>query len=99
MPLCALVCWDLQLDLINKVLFNLKSQQTCRLFFIMESHVRVLFGTYSFGRWPSERGQEFLDLLKKHNIKDLDTAYLYVSKGTSLKTKDSSSLYPEIGWK
>ena len=51
--------------------------------------MKVLFGTASFGRLPTERGQEFLDLLKKHNVKDLDTARLYVSKGASSKIKDS----------
>lgn len=42
------------------------------------SHVKVLFGTASFGSLPTEASQEFLDLLKKHNVKDLDTANRYV---------------------
>ena len=51
----------------------------------MESHVKILFGTASFGKLPTESGQEFLDLLKKHNVKDLDTAHLYVSLGRVFK--------------
>lgn len=51
----------------------------------MESHVKVLFGTAAFGSLPTESSQEFLDLLKKHNVKDLDTAYLYVSCLCDLK--------------
>ena len=43
------------------------------------SHVKILFGTAGFGSLPTETGQEFLDLLKAHNVKDLDTAHLYVS--------------------
>ena len=56
----------------------------------MESRVKILFGTAGFGNLPTETSQEFLDLLKKHNVKDLDTAYRYVSKGTSHKIQDSS---------
>lgn len=54
------------------------------------SHVKVLFGAASFGSLPTETSQEFLDLLKKHNVKDLDTAYLYVSGRASWKIEDRS---------
>ena len=47
------------------------------------SHVKILFGTAAFGSLPTETSQEFLDLLKRHNVKDLDTARRYVSKGAS----------------
>ena len=43
------------------------------------SHVKVLFGTAYFGSLPTETSQEFLDLLKKYKVNDLDTAYRYVS--------------------
>lgn len=46
-------------------------------------YVKVLFGTAAFGSLPTETSQEFLDLLKKHNVKDLDTAHRYVSRGAS----------------
>ena len=48
------------------------------------SHVKVLFGTASFGSVPMETSQEFLDILKKHQVKDLDTAHLYVSYDETL---------------
>ena len=43
-------------------------------------HVRVLFGTANFGFIPTETSQEFLDILDKYNVNDLDTAFLYVSR-------------------
>ena len=51
------------------------------------SHVKVLFGTAAFGSLPTEIGQDFLDILKKHNVKDLDTAHLYVGRDGSLDSK------------
>ena len=54
------------------------------------SHVKVLFGTASFGSLPTETSQEFLDLLKKHNVKDLDTAHLYVRRGAISKIEHRS---------
>ena len=43
------------------------------------SRVKVLFGTYFFGSQPKETSQEFFNVLKAYNVKDLDTAYQYVS--------------------
>ena len=43
------------------------------------SPVKVLFGTYFFGSLPKEASQEFLSILKTYNVRDLDTAYQYVS--------------------
>ena len=43
------------------------------------SHVKILFGTYFFGSIPKETSQEFFNILKAHDVKDLDTAYGYVS--------------------
>lgn len=54
------------------------------------SHVKVLFGAAGFGSLPTETSQEFLDLLKKHDVNDLDTAYLYVRKGAASKIEDRS---------
>ena len=56
------------------------------------AHVKVLFGTASFGSLPTETSQEFLDILKKYKVKDLDTAHLYVSKGSVVKYEKGSSL-------
>lgn len=42
------------------------------------SRVKVLFGTYFFGSLPKETSQEFFNILKAYNVKDLDTAYQYV---------------------
>lgn len=53
-------------------------------------HVKVLFGTAAFGSLPMETSQEFLDLLRKHNVKDLDTAHQYVSKGASSNIQEKS---------
>ena len=47
------------------------------------SRVKVLFGTYFFGSLPKETSKEFLDILKAYNVKDLDTAYSYVSSHVS----------------
>ena len=54
------------------------------------SRVKIVFGTASFGQIPTETSQEFLDILKKHNVKDLDTAYRYVSNDASLVFKERS---------
>ena len=45
------------------------------------SRVKILFGTYFFGSQSKEASQEFLNILKAHNVKDLDTAYRYVRPG------------------
>ena len=54
------------------------------------SRVKVLFGTASFGSQPTETSQDFLDVLKKHKVKDLDTARTYVSMGGPSKAKSRS---------
>ncbi len=40
----------------------------------------IVFGTASAAGWSSEHTTEFLQILEKHNAKELDTAYLYVSQ-------------------
>ncbi len=60
----------------------------------MSKNVKVIFGSatlgnigkYTSGSPESENkntGQEVLDILTKHNVKDLDTAYIYVRPGCS----------------
>ena len=52
------------------------------------SNVKVLFGTYWFGSLPRDARQEFLDILKAHNVKDLDTAFEYVRRaGSSIENR------------
>ena len=41
--------------------------------------IKVLFGTYFFHSQPKETSQDLLNILKTYNVKDLDTAYQYVS--------------------
>ena len=54
-------------------------------------HVKVVFGTYWFGTLSTETRHEFLDLLKAHNVKDLDTAYQYVRSGSFQKLRIEAS--------
>ncbi|KAL9066643.1 MAG: hypothetical protein Q9161_007402, partial [Pseudevernia consocians] len=57
------------------------------------SHMKVLFGTNYFGSLPTETSQEFLDILKKHNIKDIDTAPLYQGSERALKELGATSSF------
>ncbi|KAK4695091.1 aflatoxin B1 aldehyde reductase, partial [Lecanoromycetidae sp. Uapishka_2] len=41
------------------------------------SHIKILYGTAAFGSLPMETTQGYLDILGKHNVRDLDTANLY----------------------
>jgi hypothetical protein len=41
--------------------------------------VKIIFGAGGFGRHGKDGSAQFLEILEKHNIKDLDTAALYVS--------------------
>ena len=43
------------------------------------SRVKILFGTYFVTSTPKETNHQIFDILKAHNVKDLDTAYGYVS--------------------
>jgi len=47
----------------------------------MANSIKLIFGTaapWSF--LPLEKAGEFLPVLEKHNIKDLDTAHIYVRR-------------------
>ena len=43
------------------------------------SRVKILFGTYFVTSTSKETNHQVFDILKAHNVKDLDTAYGYVS--------------------
>ncbi|KAM0793921.1 NADP-dependent oxidoreductase domain-containing protein [Usnea florida] len=57
------------------------------------SRVKVLFGTASFGSQPTETSQDFLDVLKKHKVKDLDTARTYEGSERALKELGATSSF------
>jgi hypothetical protein len=38
----------------------------------------ISFGTAGVARWPTETVEGLLSTLEKHNVKELDTALLYV---------------------
>lgn len=38
----------------------------------------VVFGTAAAAAWSSDMTTEFFEILEKHNVKELDTAYIYV---------------------
>jgi len=40
--------------------------------------VKIIWGAGGMGLYPLETGQQFLEILEKYNIKDLDTAFAYV---------------------
>lgn len=40
--------------------------------------IKIIFGTAAFGALPAELNQEFLDILIRNNVVDLDTASAYV---------------------
>lgn len=41
--------------------------------------IRILYGAAGFGGHPPGEDQKYLDILTEHGIKDIDTAYIYVS--------------------
>ena len=43
-----------------------------------KSPIKIIFGAGSFGRQGKDGSRRLLDILEEHNVKDLDTAYLYV---------------------
>ena len=50
----------------------------------MSSPIKIIFG--SAAPWsflPLEKAGEFLPVLEKHNVKDIDTAHIYVRWNTS----------------
>ncbi|KAL3421890.1 aldehyde reductase [Phlyctema vagabunda] len=55
----------------------------------MASHPKIIYGTAGIAAFSPETRQEFEDILVKHNVKDLDTAYIYTNSEVTLK---------EAGW-
>lgn len=41
--------------------------------------IKILYGAYGFGSHPPGDDQKYLDILTEHGVKDIDTAYVYVS--------------------
>jgi hypothetical protein len=56
--------------------------------------VKIIFGAGDFGRHGKVASGQFLEILEKHNIKDLDTAALYVGtlKPPSISAVTSNGL-------
>ncbi|KAL2059052.1 hypothetical protein ABVK25_000344 [Lepraria finkii] len=48
------------------------------------SRVKVIFGVAAWGSRPLETSQGYLDILKEHNVKDLDTAHIYAGSEKAL---------------
>jgi hypothetical protein len=42
--------------------------------------VKIIWGGGGMGRYPLETGQQYLEILEKNGINDIDTAYVYVRK-------------------
>lgn len=42
------------------------------------SRVKIIYGTAGWGSLPMETSQGYLDILRRYNVKDIDTAYRYV---------------------
>ena len=43
--------------------------------------IKILYGAYQFGTHPPGDDKKYLELLTEHGVKDIDTAYIYVSSG------------------
>lgn len=43
------------------------------------STLKLIFGTFPISQFPEEQRQQYLDVLEKNGVKQLDTAYVYVS--------------------
>lgn len=44
----------------------------------MSKNIKIIFGAAPFGGWTAEQNQGYLDILTRHNVVDIDTAYIYV---------------------
>lgn len=54
--------------------------------------VKIIFGAGGFGRHGKDGTAQFLEMLEKYNIKELDTAALYVSDAEVPETARSSAV-------
>lgn len=73
--------WDWTPNIYNPII--IKSSTYCqnrrtRTIMSVQSKIKIIFGTASFGRNSADINQEYLDLLARYNVVDLDTAFLYV---------------------
>jgi hypothetical protein len=41
--------------------------------------VKIIWGAGGLGRCSLEQGQQYLEILEKYHVKDIDTAFSYVS--------------------
>lgn len=41
--------------------------------------VKIIWGGGGLGYYPHEIGQQYLEILEKYDVKDIDTAFAYVS--------------------
>lgn len=55
--------------------------------------VKILFGTAAFGVLPAATNQEFLDVLIRNNVVDLDTAHIYEGSEEALGEYDAPSKF------
>jgi hypothetical protein len=46
----------------------------------MAPSLKLIFGAYPFFEWSKEVQEEFLNVLEKDGVKDIDTARAYVSQ-------------------
>ena len=51
-----------------------------RLILTTMCHLKIIFGTALQGKMPFEEMQDYLDILNKRGIRDIDTAHRYVSQ-------------------
>jgi hypothetical protein len=42
------------------------------------SPVKIIWGGGGVGRYPLEKGKQFLDILEQYGVKQIDTAFVYV---------------------
>jgi hypothetical protein len=42
------------------------------------SPVKIIFGGGGIGRYPRQTGRQFLEILEEHDVKEIDTAFVYV---------------------
>jgi hypothetical protein len=41
--------------------------------------VKIIWGAGGLGPYPLETGKQYLEILEKYDVKDIDTAFIYVS--------------------
>lgn len=56
----------------------------------MSKNVKIIFGAATLGGFDKDAKQEVMDILTKNNVKDLDTAYIYVKPTPSPVNLQSS---------